>query len=114
LAVIPVELQIETGQDGPGTMVISCAGDIDLASTPLLGEAIDWSYTSDLMVLRIDLTAVTFIDSSGIQCLLDASERCHRLATRFEVVVGRHVERVLRLVDVRFDAPEPAAELTRS
>jgi len=114
LAVIPVALQIETGQDGPGTMVISCAGDIDLASTPVLSEAIDWSYTSDLMVLRIDLTAVTFIDSSGIQCLLDASDRCNRLATRFEVVASRHVERVLRLVDVEFEGPERGVELSPS
>ncbi|MDX6533919.1 MAG: hypothetical protein QOF68_1663 [Gaiellales bacterium] len=87
-------------------MVIRCAGEIDLATHADLAEAIDWSYTSDLIALRIDLSAVTFIDSRGIQCLMGAQDRCSRLATRFEVVPSAAVRRIVRIVGVQFNGPD--------
>jgi anti-sigma B factor antagonist len=105
LSTTPQTLQISAIQEAPGVMVVRCAGEIDLASHGELAEAIDWSYTSDLHTLRVDLSAVTFIDSRGIQCLLDAEERSRRLATRFEVVPSPTLRRIVSIVGVRFARP---------
>jgi anti-anti-sigma factor len=104
LATTPL-LVLEVTQAEPGVVAIRCTGEIDLASVDQLEEAIDWSYTPELETLRIDLSAVTFIDSSVIRCLIDAHGRCSRLATRFEVVGSDRVNRTFRLVDVRFQTP---------
>jgi anti-anti-sigma factor len=106
LATTPQTLCINARHEAPGIMVIRCAGEIDLASYGELAEAIDWSYTSDLLTLRIDLTDVTFIDSRGVQCLMDAEDRCSRLATRFEVVSSDAVRRIVRIVGVEFNGPD--------
>jgi anti-sigma B factor antagonist len=105
LAARPYPLHIEVGQDAPGTVVIRCAGDLDLSSVRELAEAIDWSYTADLRTLRVDLSAVTFIDSSGIRCLIEAQGGCKQLGTTFEIVPSDAVHRILQFVDVEFLTP---------
>jgi anti-anti-sigma factor len=67
-------------------------GEVDLAAVGELREALECKQSR----LEVDLSDVTFMDLSGLTCLLDAAE------TRRVVVVGTspRVDRLLELTDV--------------
>jgi anti-sigma B factor antagonist len=66
-----VDLTIDATQQGAST-VVSLAGDIDMHTAPRLREALrDLSGESGVVV--IDLTAVKFLDSSGVGALVGAA-----------------------------------------
>ncbi|MFD1148481.1 STAS domain-containing protein [Saccharothrix hoggarensis] len=58
--------------DGTARLIVT--GEIDFATAPLLREAIDNALTSDT-TLVIDLRAVTYLDSAGIDVLFEQAER---------------------------------------
>lgn len=85
-------LSVEVGDDG----VIVVRGDIDMAGGPVLDTVLRPMEGTDPIV--IDLTDVSFIDSSGLRSLLDAARRAHSRGT--EVVlrsVGPEVGRLLEI-----------------
>lgn len=57
------------------TMRIVVAGELDLATAPELHDHLETYAAEQAEITVIDLTAVTFIDSSGIHALLQAVER---------------------------------------
>jgi anti-anti-sigma factor len=87
--------------DGVATVVV--AGEVDVASGPAVDEAIRAAIATDgVETVLVDLSAVRFLDSSGIALLL----RGRRLADERGVVyrvAGAHgiVLRVLELSGVR-------------
>ena len=54
--VARAQLILEVSQNGDGRTVIMCEGELDVATTPELAEAIAWSITPDLRRLRVDAT----------------------------------------------------------
>ncbi|MFM2077674.1 MAG: hypothetical protein RJA49_1564 [Actinomycetota bacterium] len=85
-------LQIHRDDNG----VITVVGEIDMAGGPILEAAILQSENEQPLVL--DLKAVSFIDSSGLRSLLEASRRAR---ARNTVVVLRDVgPEVARLLDI--------------
>lgn len=94
-------LNVQCTKDG-GTQTIMCAGEIDLSTCDMLAEAISWAFTADLEDLRIDLRGVTFLDSTGISCLVQAWRRCDRLGKQMTVSVtpGSVPQRLLQLAGV--------------
>ena len=99
-------LRISVDRDGVAT-VISCRGEIDLSNVAELAEAIGWSMTGDLRVLRIDLAGVGFIDSSVLRCLVDTARQCRRQGARLDVISSEPVARTLHLVGLPADPGEP-------
>lgn len=91
-------LHVEVGLEAPGAVVVRCVGEIDLASCRQLRDAIAWSITPELRNMHIELTEVPFIDSEGIRCLLEASDRCDEVGVRLEVTPSEQVRRVFHLV----------------
>ncbi len=85
-------LRVQVGADG----VIVAIGDIDVAGGPLVDAAI-LDGESELPVV-IDLTEVTFIDSSGLRSLLSASRRAGERGT--EVVLRSPSAAVRRLLEI--------------
>jgi anti-sigma B factor antagonist/stage II sporulation protein AA (anti-sigma F factor antagonist) len=64
---------------GEGTLHVDITGELDLAAEPAVVEALsDHLTTHEVSRVVIDVTAVTFIDSSGLRALL----RCRDLASR--------------------------------
>jgi anti-sigma B factor antagonist len=51
---------------------LAVSGEIDAHTAPTLAEAID---SSDVSELEVDLSAVEFVDSSGLRVLIDAHQR---------------------------------------
>jgi anti-sigma B factor antagonist len=85
-------LQVLVGADG----VIVAIGDIDVAGGPLVDAAIVDGESDQPVV--IDLTEVTFIDSSGLRSLLSASRRAGDRGT--EVVLRSPSAAVRRLLEI--------------
>lgn len=90
-------LTVEIQSDGD-CPVVRLAGELDLSTIPRLeGRLIRQARSGPRLV--VDMSAVTFIDSSGIALLL----RTHRAAVdgiRTVIAEGSQVERVLRLAGI--------------
>ena len=81
-------------------------GELDLATTPLLETAFDAVLgDDDAEMIVVDLTELSFIDSTGIHLLLQMHAAC-KDADRLRVVNGSHaVERLLDVTGVRAHLP---------
>jgi anti-sigma B factor antagonist len=99
------------GPDLPEAYVVSCTGELDMATGPRLREAIDAISDADLIV---DLGGLSFIDSTGISILLGTLRRFEEADKRLVVScppgAPRRVfeltglEDVLEICDSRQDA----------
>ena len=65
-----------------GARLVAVAGDVDLATVPELAEELGRTERCDVIV---DLASVTFIDSSGLRCLVEAHKRLHGDGDRLTV-----------------------------
>jgi anti-anti-sigma factor len=77
---------------------IAIAGEMDLASAGPLTRAISRVLETKPVTVRIDLAGVSFLDSSGIRCLLDASRRAE--STGSHLVVRNPTPMVLRVMEI--------------
>ncbi len=80
-----------------GTMVMALAGEVDLSHSPALRKAL-----MELMFERravvVDLSAVTYVDSSGVAGLVEAYQMARTNGTRFVLAaISDPVRRVLQL-----------------
>jgi anti-sigma B factor antagonist len=72
------------------SVVIAPEGELDLhASRELSPQLSDAAGQSDLSLLVIDLSAVTFIDSSGLGAILQAHRRLSRQGRRVAIVAPK-------------------------
>jgi anti-sigma B factor antagonist len=83
--------------DQGGVVTVSLTGEIDLQHSPNLRRQL-----MDLMFDRrdvlVELAGVSYIDSSGIACLVEAYQAARKNGTRFVLVaVSAPVMRVLQL-----------------
>jgi anti-sigma B factor antagonist len=55
-----------------GMHVISVFGEVDVASAPVVGQALEEAEVSAATSVVLDLAGVTFLDSAGIRVLMNA------------------------------------------
>jgi anti-anti-sigma factor len=67
----PQLLQIEVVSESSRAWV-TVEGELDLVGAPQLDAALARAYGAGVSELVLDLRGVTFIDSSGIRCVIDA------------------------------------------
>lgn len=98
---------------GDGIAVVALAGELDMAATPALRAHVDAAAGGRGFV--IDLTEVTFVDSSMLKELLRAVAELDRYETRFVIAgVPEAVQRLFDLTRTRemfTIAPDRAAAL---
>ncbi|MEV6601089.1 STAS domain-containing protein [Actinoplanes sp. NPDC051346] len=95
----------------PGRFVLALAGECDLEGRDRLSELLlDAVGRADLVV--VDLTEVTFIDSSGIHALVTAHHAARRAGKRLHVVnAAGVVATVLEITGVaQLLSPTPAPD----
>jgi anti-anti-sigma factor len=80
------------------TCVVSVDGEIDLASAPGLHDLLNTAIDLGARRLVADLSAVTFIDSSGLGVLIDCLRRLRRTGGNLIIVADR--EAVIRTFEV--------------
>ncbi len=88
------------GRGGHACLVV--AGELDLAAAPLFAAALDWIDTPNAAT-RVDLSRVTFADSSGVLPLVENARRHRERGVRLLVVdAGPAVQRIFELLGVPF------------
>lgn len=96
-AASPVRLQIAS-EEGPDGTVLSLAGELDIASAPLLVQATASVDRTGPRQLIIDLGGVTFMDSTGLRALLLARQQADEHDQLLVLRPGpRQVQRVFEL-----------------
>jgi anti-sigma B factor antagonist len=85
-----------------GVHRLAPSGELDIATVPLLEAAFDAADAGEPERLTVDLSAITFIDSTGIQLLLRMNERA---GNRLELVSSPAVDRLLDLTGLRDQLP---------
>jgi anti-sigma B factor antagonist len=93
----PDEVPFDVGvrRDGP-TAIVAPDGEVDLVTVHAVRQALESVRGADTVV--IDLRAVRFLDTSGLQLVVEEQRRS--AADGFDLVVVRGPERVQRLFDV--------------
>jgi anti-sigma B factor antagonist len=75
------------------TCTIAVSGELDLAVAARFEAAVDAALAHEPRPLIVDLSAVDFMDSSGIHVLLRAQQRAAARSLRLVVVAGRRPAR---------------------
>ena len=91
---------------------VSVRGELDLQTGPRVQEELLRAEQDAARRIVLDLTGVTFFDSTGLQIILDAEVRARTAPYEFAVAPGSgEVLRVLELAEVRgrLELEEPAA-----
>lgn len=83
-----MDFSIGVNHESSYAATIRCAGELDVGSCRRLIDAIESAYQPELERLCIDLRHVTFIDSTGIGCLIHADLQCHKQDVRLEIIPG--------------------------
>lgn len=71
-----------------GLTVVSPNGEVDVATAPALREHLDQVIDRDGGPVVVDLTSVTFIDSTGLGVLISARKRCADADRDLRIVVS--------------------------
>jgi anti-sigma B factor antagonist len=83
-----------------GAVVVGVVGDVDRNTVPELEEQVVDATRADVPLV-LDLTGVTFLDSTGLSALVRCHQRGQRDGTGFRVVVAsRTVSRPLSLTSL--------------
>jgi anti-sigma B factor antagonist len=79
-------------------IVLNVAGEIDIATAPMLAVAVDRALAAGAAELWIDLATTRFLDASGVHVLAQAKTRAGQLDRQFVVICPRgRVRRVLEI-----------------
>lgn len=93
-------LRVDVRANGHAT-VLAVAGELDLASSPTLEEALDAVTETTPELLILDLSALEFMDSTGLSVLVRAHQRALEAGRRFALVKGgSQVQRLLSLTGI--------------
>jgi len=90
-------MQIAT-TPGSDRYVITVSGEVDLATSPDLDNAIIAAIESGTSSLAIDLTDVSFMDSSGLGVIVRGLKRCREADKDLGLVITN--ERVLKVFGI--------------
>lgn len=94
-------LAIDHGEQGNAHVII-VRGDVDIGTTPLLSSALGTAVLGGRDRVVIDMSDVSFIDSSGLSVLLSALRRLTREGRTLAVACreGELVHRLLAFTDL--------------
>jgi anti-anti-sigma factor len=100
---------VRTERDGDLVFAI-IAGEVDPSNARDLGRELTGAVPNDAMAVVLDLSDVTYLDSSGVQMVFELAERLDGRQQRLAVVVptGAPARKVLDIVSI--DATAPLAD----
>jgi anti-anti-sigma factor len=94
-----------------GWHTLRLSGEVDLVTTTVLADAVERIPLGSVDGVVLDLSRVSFMDSTGVRSVLGLQERCSEAATELRIVPGpRAVQRVFEVTGLSGRLPfEPAA-----
>ena len=94
-----MEEEFDINEQGrAGSSVISVRGEVDIATATRFREFLEASIEGDPDAVVIDLTGVTFIDSTGLGVLIGARKRCDAAGHSLRLVVSE--PRILKVFEI--------------
>jgi anti-anti-sigma factor len=92
---------------GDDVVVARLSGEIDMSNANEVGDELSSAVPNTALGLVLDLTALTYLDSSGVHLVFDLAERLRRRQQQLRVVVpaGAPIRRVLRIVELDDSVP---------
>ena len=92
----PADIKSKRERDA---VIVAVAGEIDLSNVDQLDGAIREAEKTEINRIVVDLSVLSFIDSTGLSVLLEAIKRNRRNGNRLSFVPSQHNE-VVRLLAV--------------
>ena len=90
-------LEVET-DERDGLVHVSLRGELDLSTVGKVEDELQRWEGSDSGVVLLDLSKLTFLDSTGLRCVVRADERAREEGRRLVVVKGPEaVQRVFEI-----------------
>jgi anti-sigma B factor antagonist len=94
-----VDQEFDVGvEDRAGVPVVGVRGEVDVATAPALRETLDATIDGGPGTVVVDLSGVTFIDSTGLGVLIGARKRCLDVGGELRVVVAE--PRILKVFEI--------------
>lgn len=92
---------------GEDVVVARLSGEIDLSNARQVGEDLAAAVPNSALGMVIDLTATSYLDSSGVHLVFDLAERLRRRQQQLRVVVpaGAPIRRILKIVELDGSVP---------
>jgi anti-anti-sigma factor len=92
---------------GDDVVIARLSGEVDLSNAADVGDHLASSVPNTALGLVLDLTATTYLDSSGVHLIFDLAERLRTRQQQLRIVVpaGAPVRRVLRIVELDDSVP---------
>jgi anti-sigma B factor antagonist len=99
----PTQLEVQDVVAG-GWHTLRLSGELDLASTSLLHDAIERIDMSAIAGTALDLRNVAFIDSTGVRAVVELHDRSRQQGIEFRIIPGsaavQRIFEVTGLLDV--------------
>jgi anti-anti-sigma factor len=104
-------LEVSSDQQGR-KLVITVAGELDVSTAPILERELDRAAEASPPSLRLDLSGLRFMDSTGLQLVLSTATRAQEAGRELELVRSSDsVQRVFQVAGLEerltFVDPEP-------
>jgi anti-sigma B factor antagonist len=94
-------LNVVRKEDDRGWTILAVDGEIDIATAPVLDEAIEQAVSDGCEKIAIDLTSVSFMDSTGLRTLIVAHRSLEGTEGRLVVIPGSGpIRRLLEVAGV--------------
>jgi anti-sigma B factor antagonist len=87
--VRPARLEVRVQPDR-ARPTLAVDGELDLSSVPLLAQHIDSQIESEPDAVTLDLSGITFMDSSGLRLLIELNERAKRDGWSLSLIAPQH------------------------
>jgi anti-anti-sigma factor len=95
----PAKFDVRVETASPGVTIVYVVGELDLATCPVVEEAIASAAQSSRVI--VDLTGCTFLDSSGLRVLMRAQREVDERGRGLELVAADPaIVRVLEIANV--------------
>lgn len=85
---------------GNGVLVIRTSGTLDAAARPRFAELLHQRLCGTARTMVVDLSAITFADTAGLEPVLRAAQRAQAERTTFALISNAIVDRLMQLMGI--------------
>jgi anti-anti-sigma factor len=83
-----VEILDVTSENRDGLVYVALRGELDLSTVAKVQDELRRAEASGPPLVVLDLSKLTFLDSTGLRCVITADERAREQGRRFVIVRG--------------------------
>jgi anti-sigma B factor antagonist len=110
-----VEILDVSTEDRDGLVHVALVGELDLSTVAKVQEELRRAEAASPATLVVDLSKLTFLDSTGLRCIVTADERAREQGRRIVIVRGPDaVQRVFAItrLDDRLEMVDDLSSIT--